>query len=92
METLHLTGTTKIWRRDATKLGPAGTMQSFDLVFLDPPYGKGLGVRALQSAAEGGWIREGAVAVLEERADAEIALPAASRRSTRGPMATQNLS
>ena len=51
-------------------------MQPFDLVFLDPPYGKGLGVRALQSAAEGGWIREGAVAVLEERADAEIALPA----------------
>ena len=74
VEALHLTGTTKIWRRDATKLGPAGTMQSFDLVFLDPPYGKGLGVRALQSA-EGGWIREGAVAVLEERADTEVALP-----------------
>ena len=51
-------------------------MQPFDLVFLDPPYGKELGVRALQSAAQGGWIREGAVAVLEERADAEIVLPA----------------
>ena len=45
-------------------------------MFLDPPYGKELGVRALQSAAEGGWIREGAVAVLEERADTEIVLPA----------------
>ena len=50
-------------------------MQPFDLAFLDPPYGKTLGVRALQSAAEGGWIRNGAVAVLEERTDAEIALP-----------------
>ena len=77
VETLHLTGTTKIWRRDASKLGEAGTMQPFDLVFLDPPYGKGLGLRALQSAAEGGWIKGGAVAVLEERADAENVLPAA---------------
>ena len=56
VEALGLTGTTKIFRRDATRLGPAGTMQPFDLVFLDPPYGKGLGEKALQSAAEGGWI------------------------------------
>jgi 16S rRNA (guanine966-N2)-methyltransferase len=76
VEALHLTGATKIWRRCATKLGPAGTMQPFDLLFLDPPYGKGLGEKALHSAAEGGWVRQGAVAVLEERADAEIALPA----------------
>jgi 16S rRNA (guanine966-N2)-methyltransferase len=76
VEALHLTGTTKIWRRGATKLGAAGTMQPFDLLFLDPPYGNGLGEKALHSAAEGGWVRQGAVAVLEERADAEIALPA----------------
>jgi 16S rRNA (guanine966-N2)-methyltransferase len=75
VEALHLAGTTKIWRRDATKLGPAGTMQPFDLVFLDPPYGKGVGEKALHSAAEGGWIRQGGTAVLEERADAEIVLP-----------------
>ncbi len=52
-------------------------MQPFDLIFLDPPYGKGLGLRALQSAAAGGWIRDGAIAVLEERADAEVELPEA---------------
>jgi 16S rRNA (guanine966-N2)-methyltransferase len=75
VEALHLTGTTKIWRRDATKLGDAGTMQPFDLVFLDPPYGKGLGEKALQSTALGGWIEQGAVAVLEERADVDVALP-----------------
>ena len=31
-------------------LGEAGTMQPFGLLFADPPYGKGLGERALQSA------------------------------------------
>jgi 16S rRNA (guanine966-N2)-methyltransferase len=72
---LHLTGVTKIWRRDATGLGLAGPMQPFDLIFLDPPYGKGLGTRALRSAASGGWIRERAVAVLEERADADVRVP-----------------
>jgi 16S rRNA (guanine966-N2)-methyltransferase len=77
VEALSLTGATKIWRRDATRLGEAGTMQPFDLIFLDPPYGKGLGPKALQSAADGGWIRDGAIAVLEERADAEVELPEA---------------
>ena len=77
VEALSLTGVTKIWRRDATRLGEAGTMQPFDLIFLDPPYGKSLGLRALQSAAAGGWIKDGAIAVLEDRADAEIELPAA---------------
>lgn len=75
VEALGLTGATKIWRRDATRLGPAGTMQSFDLIFCDPPYGKGLGERALAAAAEGGWLNPSAIAVLEERVDAEIAWP-----------------
>ncbi len=75
VEALGLTGVTKIWRRDATGLGPAGTLPSFDLVFCDPPYGKGLGTRALAGAAVGGWLKTGAVAVLEDRANAEIAWP-----------------
>jgi 16S rRNA (guanine966-N2)-methyltransferase len=77
VETLGLTGATKIWRRDATKLGETATLQPFDLVFCDPPYGKGLGERALAAAAEGGWLAQGAVAVLEERADRTIDWPAA---------------
>jgi 16S rRNA (guanine966-N2)-methyltransferase len=76
VEALSLTGVTKIWRRDATRLGEAGTLQPFDLVFCDPPYGKGLGERALASAATGGWLAKGATAVLEERAHSEIAWPA----------------
>ena len=55
VEALGLTGVTKIWRRDATKLGEAGTLQPFDLVFCDPPYGTGLGEQALASAVDGGW-------------------------------------
>ena len=76
VEALGLTGVSKIWRRDATRLGEAGTLAPFDLVFCDPPYGQSMGERALATAAEGGWIAPGAIAVLEERADAEIEWPA----------------
>jgi 16S rRNA (guanine966-N2)-methyltransferase len=75
VEAMALTGITKIWRRDATRLGPAGTLQPFDLVFLDPPYGRGLGEAALASARAGGWIRPAGLIVLEEHADAQLALP-----------------
>jgi 16S rRNA (guanine966-N2)-methyltransferase len=75
VEALGLTGATRLLRRDATSLGGAGTIAPFDLVFCDPPYGKGFGERALASAAEGGWLAEAAVCVLEERADVEVRLP-----------------
>jgi 16S rRNA (guanine966-N2)-methyltransferase len=76
VEALGLTGATKIWRRDVTRLGEAGTLQPFDLIFCDPPYGKGLGERALAAASEGGWVAPGAVAVIEEGAGQTIAWPA----------------
>jgi 16S rRNA (guanine966-N2)-methyltransferase len=75
METMGLNGVAKILRRDATKLGPAGTIEPFDLIFADPPYDKGLGELALASAKAGGWLAPGAICVLEERANAVIALP-----------------
>ena len=58
-ETRHL-------RCDATRLPKADDAAT--LVFLDPPYGKGLGARALASAREGGWIAPDAVVVWEESA------------------------
>lgn len=58
-------GATKLFRRDATKLGERQG-PPFDLIFLDPPYGKGLGERALSAAQDGGWLAEGAVVVWEE--------------------------
>jgi 16S rRNA (guanine966-N2)-methyltransferase len=75
VEAFGLTGVTKIFRRDATALGSAENRGTFGLVFLDPPYGKGLGERALASAATGGWLAPGAVAVMEERKDAAVTLP-----------------
>jgi 16S rRNA (guanine966-N2)-methyltransferase len=75
IEAFGLTGVTKIFRRDATALGPSGKYGQFSLVFLDPPYGRGLGDRALVSAAEGGWLAAGATIVLEERTGATAALP-----------------
>ena len=80
IEALGLTGASKLWRRDATKLGPAAPMQPFQLLFADPPYGKGLGELALTAAADGGWLAPGAVCVLEERAGVEPAIPAAFSR------------
>ena len=73
IEALGLTGRTRVFRRDATRLGPAGTVAPFTLAFADPPYGKGLGEKALASALSGGWLRPGALIVLEEAASAEIA-------------------
>lgn len=54
--------------RDATRLGPCPDAP-FTLVFLDPPYGKGLGERALTAALKGGWIAPGALVVWEEGGD-----------------------
>jgi 16S rRNA (guanine966-N2)-methyltransferase len=75
IEALGLTGASKVWRRDATKLGPASPMQPFQLLFADPPYGKGLGELALSAAAAGCWLAPGSICILEERADAAIAPP-----------------
>lgn len=72
IETLGVTGRAKIFRRDATDLGAPGTMEPFDLLFADPPYGKGLGERALASAVNGGWLVPGALIILEERADVTV--------------------
>lgn len=75
IEALGLGGVAKLLRRDATSLGSAGTMGPVDLVFLDPPYGKGLGEKALVSLREGQWVAPDALIVLEESSDVEVALP-----------------
>ncbi|TWG61767.1 MULTISPECIES: 16S rRNA (guanine(966)-N(2))-methyltransferase RsmD [unclassified Aminobacter] len=66
VETFGLQGRTKIFRRDATTLGSAGTLQPFKLVFADPPYGKGFGELALAEAIKGGWLEPDALIVVEE--------------------------
>jgi 16S rRNA (guanine966-N2)-methyltransferase len=75
--TLGLGGTTRIFRRDATKLGPAHPIEPFSLVLLDPPYGKGLAEKALTSARDGGWLASEAVIVVEEAKKSAFASPQA---------------
>ncbi|MDO5658446.1 MAG: 16S rRNA (guanine(966)-N(2))-methyltransferase RsmD [Paracoccus sp. (in: a-proteobacteria)] len=65
IEKARAMGATDVWRRDATRLGP-NRGAGYDLVFMDPPYGKGLGEAALTSAVDGGWLAPGAVVVWEE--------------------------
>ncbi len=77
IEALSLTGATRLWRRDATRLGPCAPMEPFDLAFLDPPYGRGLADAALAAMVSGGWLKEGALAVVEETSEAEIVVPSA---------------
>ncbi|HEY1753105.1 MAG TPA: 16S rRNA (guanine(966)-N(2))-methyltransferase RsmD [Caulobacteraceae bacterium] len=67
-------------RRDALALGPAAPGEpGFDLAFLDPPYGRGLGEPALERLAAGGWLAPAALAVLERGADDPAPAPAGFR-------------
>lgn len=75
VEAHGLGGVTRIFRRDATKLGLAPPGDVFSLAFLDPPYGKGLAERALHALIDGGWLAKDALVVIEEAADATIELP-----------------
>jgi len=76
VDALGAGGATRIFRRDATRLGPAHPVEPFSLAFLDPPYGKGLGEKALASARDGGWLAPDALIVVEEASDAGFAPPA----------------
>ncbi len=62
---------------DASRLPPpprtAGTPCM--LAFLDPPYGSGLAVPALQGLASRGWIGSGAVCLVEIAAREALAIP-----------------
>jgi 16S rRNA (guanine966-N2)-methyltransferase len=73
--TLGLGGVSRIFRRDATRLGAAHPIEAFSLAFLDPPYGRGLAEEALASARAGGWLAPGALAVVEEAAKPGFNVP-----------------
>jgi 16S rRNA (guanine966-N2)-methyltransferase len=74
VEALALTGATKIWRRDATALGPMppGAGGPFDLAFLDPPYRTNLLAPALASLHDGSWLAPSALIVAERALDENV--------------------
>lgn len=77
IDALGFGGRSRIFRRDATRLGQrAPLLAAFSLVFLDPPYGQGLAERALVAARAGDWIAPEALIVVEEAAAAEFSAPA----------------
>ena len=76
VEAFGLTGETRIFRRDATDLGPAGHIARFDVAFLDAPYGQGLCSKALAGLIAGQWLNPAALAVLEDRAGSALIVPA----------------
>ena len=88
VEALGLGGVTKVYRRDATNLGPAHPVEPFSLVFLDPPYGMRLAEKALASLRDGGWLTPGALLVVEEAKDAEFAAPEGFEDWNGAPMMT----
>lgn len=78
IEAYGLFGATRIHRRDATDLGPrpgsAGT--AFDLAVLDPPYHRGLAEKACAEMAAHGWLKPGAVVMVERGSDESAFAPA----------------
>lgn len=64
IQKLKRRGDTTLIKADATELHAAN--QACSLVFMDPPYGKSLGGKALARAHEGGWVAPGAIVVWEE--------------------------
>ncbi len=81
-----LMGRTRVHRRSATDLGvrPGPVAEAFDVAFLDPPYGKGLGEQTLARLIEGNWLKPGALVVFERGSDEpEIDTPGYERLDDR---------
>jgi 16S rRNA (guanine966-N2)-methyltransferase len=89
--TLGLGGSTKVLRRDATRLGPAHPVDPFSLVLIDPPYAHGLAERALVSARAGGWLLPEALIVVEEAIDSAFMVPDGFSEIARRPYDTTEL-
>jgi 16S rRNA (guanine966-N2)-methyltransferase len=91
VEALGLGGTTRIFRRDAVRLGPAHPVEPFSLAFADPPYAHGLAEKALASARAGGWLKPGALVVVEDAATAAFAAPEGFEELERRPYGDSEL-
>ena len=86
MEAFGLFGACRVHRRSAVDLGvrPGSAGEAFDVAFLDPPYGQGLGEQALARLIEGNWLAPGALVILERGSDEpEIDTPGYERLDAR---------
>lgn len=90
-DNLSLHGCTKIFKRDATKLGPISKFEQFTILFADPPYGLGLGEKAILSAVDNGWMVDQALVILEERSGVEPVLDARFTQLDKRPFGDTNI-
>lgn len=72
MQACGVAARARLFKRDATKIGERGKMDRATLAFLDPPYGKGLGERALTALHDGNWLAPDALVIVEESAKADF--------------------
>ncbi|MEX1153448.1 16S rRNA (guanine(966)-N(2))-methyltransferase RsmD [Parvibaculum sp.] len=77
LEHLGLNGNAKLYKRDATSLGPrpGSVGPAFSLVFADPPYGRKLAEAALASARDGDWLAPRALCIVEEAVTSDFVAP-----------------
>jgi 16S rRNA (guanine966-N2)-methyltransferase len=75
VDALGVGGETRVFRRDARRLGAAPPGEKFNLAFLDPPYGRHLAEEALIALREGHWLAADALLLIEESLDAGVELP-----------------
>jgi 16S rRNA (guanine966-N2)-methyltransferase len=72
----RLEDSSKLIKTDATKLGALSkTLPKFDLVILDPPYGKDLLLPAISELIKGDWILDGAIIIAETKKGEELTPP-----------------
>jgi 16S rRNA (guanine966-N2)-methyltransferase len=72
IDILDVAGQARLLSSDATRL--RAPLDRFDLVFLDPPYGRDLGRKALDALTRGDWLAPDAMIVWEE-AQPQVAPP-----------------
>ncbi len=73
VENLGAESLAKFIRNDSTKLPRSA--QTYDLVFIDPPYNQNLAGKALQNLLKNHWLEQGALVVVEQsKKDAPIQL------------------
>ena len=75
VRTLGLECAARLLRRDARKLGIAPEGEKYGLIFLDPPYGRGLVPPVLAALQDGGWLAKNALLIIEESASTMVRLP-----------------
>lgn len=75
IESLDLAGVARLRATDTRAYLNGAPAEPFDLIFLDPPYGRGLAEPALAALTAPGWLAPGALVVVETAAGEALTAP-----------------